>query len=282
VLIGVTVVGIIVANTIPLARGVVEIVPVWVSLFQFSVGLGLVGLTTLVSGFRPLRTLAIAVVAIQAQWLLFQFNVSDEVFGSVATSDTADTLLSECVELAPAVVVLVVLGAIGYSRSDLLLRISSRSQTTDFTWIPGVQTEWSWRRATAVVGAFFTSMFLGIRLLTGVDFAFGAHTAGELAVILPVVLLAAAMNSFQERALFAAIPLGELSDAIGQSRTVILLAAMFGLSHAVGTPGGIIGIVLTGILGWVLAKIMIETRSIAAAWVIHWLHDVIIFLAILT
>lgn len=279
VIIGTAVISVIVANSIPIARGVFEIIPVWVSLLQFGVGLGLVGLTRVAAGFRPLQTLAIAVVMIQTQWLLFQFSVSEEVFGSVVTSSTGEILLTECVELAPAVVALAVLGTLGYSRDDLLLRISTRAQTTDFTWVPGIRTEWSWRRATAVGGAFFVSVFLGIRVLTGVEYAFGAATLGELGVIVPAVLFAAAINSFQERVLFAAVPLSELTDTVGQSQAVVLLAAMFGLSHAVGTPGGLIGIILTGILGGVLAKIMIETRSIAAAWVIHWLLDLTIFSA---
>lgn len=282
VLVGVAAVGVVVANLIPVARGLFEVVPVWLSLLQFGVGVGLLGLTGFAGGFRSLRTLAVAVVTIQAQWLLFQFDVSGELFDSVIVSEAGDVLLAEGVELAPVLVALVVLGATGYSRSDLLLRISERSQTTDFTWVPGVRTEWSWRRAALCIGAALGSVFPAIRVLGGVSYTFGVYSAGELAVIIPVVLLAAAMNSFQERVVYAAIPLRELTDTVGQSTAVFLLAASFGLSHYTGTPGGPIGVLVTGILGWVLAKVMIETGSIAAAWVIHWLLDITIFSAVLT
>lgn len=282
VLFAVAVFSVIVANIIPVARGMLAIIPVWMSVLQFGVGLCLLGLTSLVAGFRSLRTLGVAVIVIQTQWLLFQFNISDELLESVALSDTGAVLLAEGVELAPAVIALVALSAIGYTRSDVLLRVSTRSQTTDFTWVPGIQTEWSWRRASVILGTFFVSAFLAIRLYGGVNYAFGAYTAKELSVIVPAVLLVAAVNSFQERVLYAAIPLSELTDAIGKSQAVFLLGAMFGFSHYAGTPGGPVGVLMTGFLGCVLAKIMIETRSIAAAWVVHWLLDITIFSAVLT
>lgn len=126
-------------------------------------------------------------------------------------------------------------------------------------------------------GTSFVGVFLAFRLLGGVSYDVGAHDPGELAVIVPAVLLAAATNSFMERILFAAIPLRKLTDALGRSATLLVLAVFFGLSHYTGTPGGPLGVLATGILGWVLAKIMLETRSIVAAWLVHCLLDILIF-----
>jgi CAAX amino terminal protease family. len=261
---------------------VFAVVPIWLSVTQFTLGVGLLALTSFADGYRSLQTLSVGVVTVQAQWLLIQFSVADEVFGLSSAPDTVEILVAEAVQFAPALVALAALGVAGYSRSDLLLRLSDRSQTTDFTWIPGVQTEWSWRRATLVLGVFLVSAFLVIRMIEGVSYEFGAHNSGELAVIVPAILVASAMNSFMERTLFAALPLRELTDALGKSRALLILAVFFGLSHFTGTPGGPLGVFLTGILGWVLAKLMIETRSIVAAWILHFCLDILIFTAVLT
>ena len=63
------------------------------------------------------------------------------------------------------------------------------------------------------------------------------------------------------------------------SRQLIYLtsAAIFGLAHYFGTPGGVAGGALAGFLGWLLAKSIYETRGIFWAWLIHCLQDVIIF-----
>jgi hypothetical protein len=42
-----------------------------------------------------------------------------------------------------------------------------------------------------------------------------------------------------------------------------------------------VGVVLAGFLGWFLAKSVLETRGIGLAWFIHFVLDVIIFVAIL-
>ena len=58
-------------------------------------------------------------------------------------------------------------------------------------------------------------------------------------------------------------------------------AAVFGLPHALGTPGGPGGVVLAGFLGWLLAKAVIETRGLGLAWLVHAVQDVVIYAAIL-
>jgi membrane protease YdiL (CAAX protease family) len=274
--------GVVLACTLPVARGVFVVVPIWLSFIQFTLGVGLLALASVADGYRSLRTLSVGIVTVQTQFLLTQFSVANEVFGSGSASDSVGVLIAEAVQLAPALAALAALGATGYGRSDLLLRLSDPSQTTDFTWIPGIQTEWSWRRATFILGVFFVSAFPTIRILGGVSYEFGAYDSGELRVIVPAILVAAAMNSFAERTLFAALPLRELTDAVSKSKTLLILAAFFGLSHYTGTPGGPLGVLLTGILGWVLAKVIIETRSIVAAWIVHFCLDILIFAAVLT
>ena len=48
-------------------------------------------------------------------------------------------------------------------------------------------------------------------------------------------------------------------------------------AHYFGTPSGIFGVVMSGLMGWLLAKSVIETRGLAWALLIHFLQDVVIF-----
>jgi hypothetical protein len=64
-------------------------------------------------------------------------------------------------------------------------------------------------------------------------------------------------------------------------RIAIVSGALFGSAHYLGTPGGPSGCLLAGFLGWLLAKSVLETQGIGWAWFIHFVLDVIIFVAIL-
>ena len=58
---------------------------------------------------------------------------------------------------------------------------------------------------------------------------------------------------------------------------VMASAAFFGMAHYYGAPSGVIGVVMSGVLGWFLARAMFETRGFLAPWIIHFLQDVVIF-----
>lgn len=59
-----------------------------------------------------------------------------------------------------------------------------------------------------------------------------------------------------------------------------LSAAIFGLAHYFGTPSGFPGVLMAGFIGWFLSKSMIETKGFFWAWLIHFLQDVVIYLAL--
>jgi membrane protease YdiL (CAAX protease family) len=55
---------------------------------------------------------------------------------------------------------------------------------------------------------------------------------------------------------------------------------MFGLPHYNGFPSGAIGIIMAGVLGYVLAKASYETKGLGIALGIHIVQDIIIFTGI--
>ena len=91
------------------------------------------------------------------------------------------------------------------------------------------------------------------------------------------ILLAAALNAFNEEVTYKASFLSVLEGPVGPHQAVYMVAAYFGIGHYYGVPYGVIGVLLAGFLGWFLAKSMQETRGLFWAWFIHFWQDVWIF-----
>ncbi len=94
---------------------------------------------------------------------------------------------------------------------------------------------------------------------------------------LPMVLVAAALNSFNEEMTYKASFLSVLVDVVGKQQSLLLMAVYFGALHFYGVPYGITGVLMATLLGWLLGKSMLETRGLFWAWFIHFLQDVCIF-----
>lgn len=92
------------------------------------------------------------------------------------------------------------------------------------------------------------------------------------------ILLFSLLNSFSEEAIYR---IGIIAPALGtvEPSTIALVSAViFGLAHFGGMPHGIIGMTMAGILGWFLARSVLETQGIFWAWSIHFLQDVVIYI----
>lgn len=94
---------------------------------------------------------------------------------------------------------------------------------------------------------------------------------------LPMVLLTAALNSFNEEMTYKASFLSVLVNVVGKQQSLLLMAVYFGALHFYGVPYGITGVLMATFLGWLLGKSMLETRGLFWAWFIHFLQDVFIF-----
>jgi hypothetical protein len=94
---------------------------------------------------------------------------------------------------------------------------------------------------------------------------------------LPAVLVAAALNAFNEEMTYKASFLSVLEGPLGKRQALWLMAALFGIGHFYGVPYGIVGVLMATFLGWLLGKSMLETRGLLWAWFLHFLQDVLIF-----
>lgn len=100
--------------------------------------------------------------------------------------------------------------------------------------------------------------------------------------VLPFSIVFALSNSFVEEGITRLGVVVVLKDIIKDKTIPLISAGIFGVAHYWGNPGGLLGLLVAGFLGWLLSKSIIETKGIFWAWLIHFLQDVIIFSVLLT
>lgn len=99
-------------------------------------------------------------------------------------------------------------------------------------------------------------------------------------VFIPLILLFSFTNSLTEELIFRFGVVGALFDYYPKLTILITSAVLFGLPHYFGWPSGIVGILMSGVLGYILCKATIETKGLSIAWTIHFVQDIIIFTAL--
>lgn len=90
------------------------------------------------------------------------------------------------------------------------------------------------------------------------------------------ILLFSLTNSFSEEMIYRIGINGPLTDLISPKKIFLISAIIFGVAHIQGMPNGVVGIILAGLLGYVLSKSVYETNGVFWAWLIHFLQDVLI------
>jgi hypothetical protein len=185
-----------------------------------------------------------------------------------------DSLAVHLLRLTPSGIILVFLLLTGREREDFYLAKGHISADAEPSRLLGMKKAEPWTklgRNFAVVFVVFTIIFLVLAY---------SPTAEQLVTalpLLPAALLIAAMNAFNEEFALRGAPLSELDSPLGKAQALMITSVYFGLGHFYGIPNGIIGVLLSGFLGYFLGKSMLETNGFSWAWFIHFLPDVFIF-----
>lgn len=95
--------------------------------------------------------------------------------------------------------------------------------------------------------------------------------------LLPLVLLFSATNAWSEEIFSRFVIVAGLYGKIKPVTICWISGILFGMPHFFGTPSGLFGVIMSGLLGWLLARSLIETKSMGWALLIHFLQDVVIF-----
>jgi membrane protease YdiL (CAAX protease family) len=137
----------------------------------------------------------------------------------------------------------------------------------------GIKQGDSWLKtgiSLSIVISVATGVFMYFQL-KGQEVDYGLLKVGILWII-----LFSLTNSFSEEVIYRIGINAPLFALLSPQKIFLISAVIFGLAHFQGMPNGLIGVLLAGLLGYVLSKSVHETNGIFWAWFIHFLQDVII------
>ncbi len=141
----------------------------------------------------------------------------------------------------------------------------------------GITEEDSWKKVGVVIALILTAGTLVFMTIAVVQS--GGVVNLMLLKFLPFILIFSATNAWSEEMFTRFTVVAGLSGRL-KPRTIFWISAgIFGIPHYFGTPGGPVGVLMAGFLGWLLAKAVYETRGMFWAWFIHFVQDVVIFSA---
>lgn len=145
------------------------------------------------------------------------------------------------------------------------------------SWL-GINGKSSWR-LNGIQLLFFVSIATGIFMFMAVKYTNSLnHFQWSF---IPFILLFAFTNSLAEELIYRFGIVGALSNQYPKLTILIVSAVLFGIPHYLGYPNGVVGVIMAGVLGYILCKATIETKGLSIAWVIHFVQDVIIFAALM-
>lgn len=144
-------------------------------------------------------------------------------------------------------------------------------------WL-GINGNTSWRRNGI-------QLLLFISLATALFMFMAVYHTNNIKNIpwrfVPFILLFSFTNSLSEELIFRFGVVTGLYNSYPNQLILVISAVLFGLPHYFGNPSGIIGVLMSGTLGYILCKATIETKGIGIALAIHFVQDVIIFTSLM-
>ncbi len=185
-------------------------------------------------------------------------------------------ILYQCITLILAIIMLYVYWA---SRKAVFMQYfrkgNSEQEILPEPYVgirPKAQEKWSRAGVEwAVIFSIVTAVAIYFQLDTN-----SKPRIDALVKVIPFVLLLAFINSFVEEVI-SRLGVVIAFKGVFEDRTIAILSGiLFGAVHYFGNPGGILGMLLAGFLGWFLAKSILETKGLFWAWFIHFLLDVVI------
>lgn len=251
--------------------------PAWLAYARMGLLLALVLSTFVWKAGRPLRSFFVVMLAffgLMELRLRFNFTVPalQALFGNTVFDERMQA--EQTGKLVVSLAMIGVLLALGYKRRDFFLTRGHLRAPIEPVRLLGFPKPVPWH-------VFGLQWGLYIALALAVVQYWGLRPSGDLmlkvAPILPSILFYAALNAFNEEITYRS-PMLTTLEPVGGSKWALWQAAyFFGIAHYFGTPGGLLGGILSIFMGWILGKGMVETRGLFWTWWIHFLSDIAIF-----
>jgi len=238
------------------------------------IGLILTLIWDTVRGLRPFFIVGLVLVGVE--WFVFtkvdQLPLYQKLLNNPSFS--VNMLAEQSLRLLVTLTIIAVLLILKKHASAFFLVKGDTAAPVESVKLLGIKQGERWNKLGPLFALILSSGTLAFLILAG-------HPSPDLVVrvlpFLPAILIAAALNAFNEEMTYKASFLSVLEDVVSKHQSLWLMAVYFGLGHFYGIPYGIIGVIMAGFLGWFLGKSMLETRGLWWAWFIHFWQDVLIF-----
>ena len=181
--------------------------------------------------------------------------------------------VSNSAKLVPVALAAALFAASGRTRGELFLRIGDLRAPAEIP-LPVTTRTTTWPRLGIIV-----IVLVGVYLVVHVAVTRqpSSRAVATLLEYSPVVVVAAAVNTFCEEFLFRNSLIPPLLSALGRPQALWLTSLRFGIGHFYGNPSGLLGVAGATIFGFVLGRSMIETSGSGWAWMMHFAEDIVIF-----
>ena len=257
--------------------------PQWWPWFTSTLIVLLFALTLVRTNLKPLRGFVFMLVVIFFlgfgggwEWGLIPFIRESSVWVSWESQApwALSAVATHLLRLTPALTILSFLLLTGHKRQDFFLVKGKIDAPVEPSKLLGMKKPEPWTRIGSIFAVVFgTIMFVFLVLSSRPSL----NSVVQALPLIPVALLIATINAFNEEFTLRAAPLSQLWSTLGKQQALMITTAFFGLGHFYGIPWGVLGVLLSSFLGWFLGKSMLETRGFFWAWLIHFLPDAFIF-----
>jgi len=252
-------------------------VPAWLPLAKIGLLLVMTLAALVWRPLRPLRNFFLLMIAFFGLTELrpridFTLPFLQGLFGNTVFDDRMQA--EQIGKLVVALLMIAFMLILGYRRRDFFLtRGHLHAPIEPVRWLgfpkpdpwPRFGLQWGFYLAGAL------ALFQYIALRPTLDQLF------HVVPVLPSILFYAALNAFNEEMTYRSPMLTTLEPVGGSKQALWMAAYFFGIAHYFGTPGGLLGGILSIFMGWILGKGMVETRGLFWTWWIHFLADIAIF-----
>jgi membrane protease YdiL (CAAX protease family) len=226
----------------------------------------------LLRSFAPYATVFLALLVFER---LSQLSMNLRAFRQSFTGTWAREMMgTQSLRLAATLLLIATVCVLVRNRHRAFLRLAVPGAKATPIWYLPIRQPTKWIRLgppMAILISFGTLAFI---------FASGRPDIARVraaAPLLPIILLCAAANAFSEEFSYRASLLATLRSVVGDRQALLLTATFFGIAHYYGVPYGLLGVGMSGALGYVLGRAMLESEGMFWPWLIHFLQDVVIF-----
>jgi hypothetical protein len=253
-------------------------VPAWLNYSKMGLLLVL-GLTAFAwKPLRPLRDFFIVMfvffgLVILRPLIHFTWPTLQALFGNSVFDQRMQA--EQTGKLAVSIAMIAALLILGFKRRDFFLNRGDLRAPIEPVPLLGFPKPDPWYRFGLQWGIYIAAALAVVLYFSARP---GAAVWLRVVPILPSILFYAALNAFNEEITYRSPMLATLEPVAGSRQALWMAACFFGIAHYFGTPGGILGGILSIFMGWILGKGMLETRGLFWTWWIHFLSDIAIFL----